>query len=113
MTYTDQIEQEYIQYVQDHFVPWFNVLARGQERGQVKDVTVNAIYDFYYVTVDIELNDGTTYELHFSHGMLDEIDYFFSADSMWLDIPSGTMKEDALYRNKVTGEEFYSAGLYW
>lgn len=113
MTYTDQIEQEYIQYVQDHFVPWFNVLARGQERGQVKDVTVNAIYDFYYVTVDIELNDGTTYELHFSHGMLDEIQYFFSADSMWLDIPSGTMKEDALYRNKVTGEEFYSAGLYW
>lgn len=111
--YADQIEQEYIQYVQDHFVPWFNVLARGQERGQVKDVMVNAIYDFYYVTVDIELNDGTTYELHFSHGMLDEIDYFFSADSMWLDIPSGTMKEDALYRNKVTGEEFYSAGLYW
>ncbi len=111
--YADQSEQEYIQYVKDHFVPWFNALARGQERGQVKDVMVNAIYDFYYATVDIELNDGTTYELAFSHGMLDEIQYFFSGDAMWLDIPWGTMKEDALYRNKVTGEEFYSAGLYW
>lgn len=111
--YADATEKAYIDYVTEKLVPWFNALARGQERGQVKEVSLSALVDFYYATVDIELNDGTLYELGFASGVLQYIEYYFSSRSMWWDVHYGTWMVDALYRNKVTGETFYTNPPMW
>ena len=111
--YADATEKAYVDYVTEKLVPWFNELARGQERGQVKEVSLNALFDSYYATVDIELNDGTLYELGFASGVLQYIEYYFSSRSMWWDVHYGTWMADALYRNKVTGETFYTNPPMW
>ena len=103
---SEEFEKTYLEFVKQ-LAPWFASLGRGREGSAVKDVDWNATYDTWNATLDIYLEDGTVYELLFSSGRLREIQYFYDEPAFGFG-PAGQWKPSALYRNKISGEEFYS-----
>ncbi|MEN6418404.1 MAG: hypothetical protein ABFC73_05735 [Clostridiaceae bacterium] len=75
-------------------------------KDSVKDVLVNAVYDYHYCTVDPVMADGTAYEIMFQDGLIVEATFFstqekggFGTDPNWA--------ADWIYKNNETGETFH------
>lgn len=92
-------EQEYIDATRALFTAVF-----GED--SVKDVLVNAVYDYHYCTVDPVMADGTAYEIMFQDGLIVEATFFsaqeksgFGTDPNWA--------ADWIYKNNETGETFH------
>lgn len=91
--------QEYIDATRVLFTALFG-------EGSVKDVMVNAVYDYHYCTVDPVMADGTAYEIMFQDGLIVEATFFssqeksgFGTDPNWA--------ADWIYKNNETGETFH------
>ncbi len=73
--------------------------------GSVKEVQLNAVYDYHYCTVDPVMADGTIYEIMYCDGLVQEANAFVSLEP-------GTFKmvpnwlADWTYVNTETGETF-------
>ncbi|HWP22212.1 MAG TPA: hypothetical protein VN417_05645 [Candidatus Cryosericum sp.] len=91
--------QEYIDATRALFTALFG-------EGSVKDVLMNAVYDYHYCTVDPIMADGTAYEIMFQDGLIVEATFFstqeksgFGTDPDWA--------ADWIYKNNETGETFH------
>jgi hypothetical protein len=77
--------------------------------GSVKDVMVNAVYDYHYCTVDPVMADGTAYEIMFQDGLIVEATFFssqeksgFGTDPNWA--------ADWIYKNNETARRSIWSG---
>lgn len=91
--------QEYIDATRALFTALFG-------KDSVKDVLMNAVYDYHYCTVDPVMADGTAYEIMFQDGLIVEATFFstqeksgFGTDPDWA--------ADWIYKNNETGETFH------
>lgn len=94
----------------------FTKLAVYDESGDahgraVKSVSLNAIYDYHYCTMDVELEDGTIYECYFKDGVLKEIWYFADGGMFGVGLFSGWVA-DAVYINSA-GRQFIPDYRSW
>ena len=77
----------------------------GDSHGKgVVNVSVNAVYDFICCTVDVELEDGTFYELRWRNGVLEEIHYY--ANTRLYDNGTRGWVANNVYINSATGKMF-------
>lgn len=84
----------------------------GDAHGRaVKSVSLNAIYDYHYCTMDVELEDGTIYECYFKDGVLKEIWYFADEGMFGVGLFSGWVA-DAVYINSA-GRQFIPDYRSW
>lgn len=70
----------------------------------LKRISVNAVADGHFCTMDIELTDGTAYECYFYDGVLKEM-WYYADDSMFYIGHTGWVA-DAVYTNKTTGKQY-------
>ena len=92
-----------------HLSAWFTEAGRNREGAQVVNVDWNAEVDGHVATLDIEMSDGSIYELEYDWGKLRESRYYPD----WAVFgygPAGKWPADFLYRQLVTGEEVISTG---
>lgn len=74
------------------------------------DSFVNAIYDGRACTMDVQLTDGTVYELLFLDGVLSQITYY-ATEAFIIDAPGWVA--DNVYTNRVTGEQCIPSVSDW
>ena len=70
----------------------------------MKEISVNAVYDSHFCTMDIVTEEGTWYECYFDDGVLREI-WHFADEKLFMDAPHGWVA-DAVYLHSVTGKPF-------
>lgn len=97
-----QMLGDFEKYVKD-FAEYYNACCKSP----IKRAELTGDVDGYVLLAEIELEDGTLYMLTFEHGLLKEVNYYFNLEaSDWG--PAGCWGADALVRNRITGETFYS-----
>lgn len=106
--------EEYVKAAREIGNALFTAFAayHGDTHGKaVKEVSVNAVYDWHNCTMDVELEDGTFYELRFTDGVLTDIQFFANEDMFYywhFGWPA-----DSVYINKATGKPFIPDYRYW
>ncbi len=71
----------------------------------VKEISVNAVADGHFCTMDIVTEDGAWYECCFEDGVLKEIWCFANEKMFWVGMQTGWVA-DAVYINAATGKPF-------
>ncbi len=89
-----------------------NLGSGGAQDKVVKEIDVNAVYDFHYCTMDIVLTDGTWYECYFADGVLKEI-WHFADERIFMEGPNTGWVADAVYINSHTGRTFIPGYRDW
>lgn len=76
----------------------------GSTHGKaVQRISVNAVADGVLCTMDVELEDGTLYEIGFRHGVWSYIEYYANEQLFRVAGPSGWVA-DSVYINGATGK---------
>jgi hypothetical protein len=106
--------EEYVKAAREIGNALFTAFAayHGDTHGKaVKEVSVNAVYDRHNCTMDVELEDGTFYELGYTDGVLTDIQFFANEDmfNYW----HFGWPADSVYINKATGKPFIPDYRYW
>ncbi len=104
----DTWDDAYLSYTK-HMSEWFTVAGRNREGAQVVNVDWNAEVDGHVATLDIEMSDGSIYELEYDWGKLRTVQ-FYPCEEAFGNGPAGKWPADFLYRQLVTGEEVFSIG---
>lgn len=91
--------QEYIDATRALFTALFG-------EGSVKDVMVNAVYDYHYCTVDPIMADGTAFEIMFEDGLIVNATFFSSLEKSGIGTDPN-WAADWIYKNNETGETFH------
>lgn len=81
------------------------IVTFGDPDKELREISLNAVYDYHYCTMDIVLADGTWYECYFRDGVLKEIWYFANEKMYWVGLQSGWVA-DAVCVNAATGKRF-------
>ena len=78
----------------------------GEYHGKdIKEISVNAVYDGNYCTMDIVTQEGTWYECYFEGGVLKEI-WHFANEKLFMLGPYTGWVADTVYINEATGKPF-------
>ena len=96
-------EKEYEEATQKLFVELFGKAA-------VKEVEVNAVYDYHYCTMDPIMADGTQYEIMYQDGLIVEVTSLYKIDpNTWPSVPEWleewTSVDEATGEISITGFE--------
>lgn len=91
--------------IAQYFITSLGAYGEGFSGKDVKEISVNAVYDGNYCTMDIVTQEGTWYECYFEGGVLKEIWHFANEKMFWVGINTGWVA-DAVYINEATGKPF-------
>ena len=78
----------------------------------VKSISVNAVHDGHYCTMDFELEEGAFYECGFADGVLIYVEYWPSELHFWGDARPGWVA-DSVYVNAATKEKIIPDFPQW
>lgn len=97
--------------IADYLITSLGAYDDGFHGKNVKEISVNAVYDFHFCTMDIVTEEGTWYECYFDDGVLREI-WHFADEKLYMDAPHGWVA-DAVYIHSVTGKPFIPEYRDW